>query len=145
VTGHTVSHGHRSVNLFLDGLVVDMALITEPARRARFEPVAVRGLVRIVAGSAETEADRSVNHLLDIQPSLVAQVAKLALLPRHLKPVFSGVVHRLLINWHMTTDTFACSHRTVHIPLLFEVVVTVKTRSFLRRGCVAYPTRQQRP
>jgi len=122
-----------------------MALETETAWRACLQPITVRRLVWIVARGTKAETHRSMDDLLNIETPLMTEIAKLALLPRHFEAVFSGVVHGLFLNWHMTTDTFACSHGTVHIPLLFEVVVTVKTRSFLRRGCVAYPTRQQRP
>jgi len=52
MAGDAIAHGYRAVHLLVDRLIVDVALVAELARRVGFQPIAVRRLMRIVAGCA---------------------------------------------------------------------------------------------
>ncbi len=52
MAGDAIAHGDRAVNFFADRLIVDMALKAELARWARFQPIAVGRLMRIVTSGA---------------------------------------------------------------------------------------------
>ena len=50
MAGDAIADGYRTVHFLVDRLIVDVALKAELARRARFQPVAIGRLMRIVAG-----------------------------------------------------------------------------------------------
>lgn len=145
VTRHAVPHSHRTVNFLFAGLVLDVTLIAEFARRFGLQSIAVRRLMGIMAGGTETKANRSVDNLLDIEPPFVTEIAKLPFLAGHPEAMFPCIIHRLFLDRYMTADALPHSHRTMDVSLFCKIVVApfVKARPSRCTGSVGDPDRDQ--